>query len=1216
MKPASLGFLFAFAALVSTTAPAQTVKRLKDVNTSLNRPARPLLNSIYSSNWISKPSPDGRVLFQGSNDAAGFELWMTDGTDDGTVLVADIVPGTLNSNPRDFVWADTGWFFVCDYYIGATELCFSDGTNAGTKLVKDINPTYLGSSYPSYLTWLPPYLYFSANDGTNGTELWRTDGTSAGTVRLTQKTTYQAPGTTIPSQSTDPRYLIAFNGNIYYQAEAATPGSLAPLGAAAGIELYRWNTTSNAQELVLDLWAGGNTSDSNPGPFTEWNGRLWFAADAAGMIGRELWSSDGTPAGTLLYKDINPGAKDSNPQNMVATPNGVFFSATQVTGTSNIVLNYELHWVNVFGEFLIADLNGVGNNTSSYPSYLTAIGNRVFFDATVAGAHELWTSDGAATTKVATFANPTPHNLLVAGTRLFFTATGSAGTELYSYDTVGQVFGLVKDLVPGSPSGAFDMAFGYLPDAGVLFAAQDVNNGTPELWLTSPQATGTALVKKTGPTSSFPQGFIRVGNSMYFSAEDGTSGRELWLSNGTTATTTRVADIAAGPASGLGLLGAGEALGGVLNNVLYFGGDDSTNPGRNLWRTDGTTAGTFKLKELDAAGGGYPQGFVATPNRIFFTAQTAADGRELWVTDGTAPGTQMLPVAAGSGSGGAQFITPFKNGILYMARRDQGGNDFDLEPYFSDGTAVGTVALGETTPGVFPGTPPSWFVNFTDRAFFVANNPTSGREIYMTDGTPQNTAVWKELAPGTGSYDPRLVGKVGQWFVFAYNTGSGFKLYASDGNATHALIQLATVEPVLSAPDEVVFYNGSLYFLGKQGALGVSIWRTDGSPGGTVAVTAPFGGAAVTDFKYLSPTPRGVFFWARTGPNQGFEPFATDGTPEGSVKLAEIVPSPASALPKTPTRFAALGETIFFAAQDTLEDVEPYTAEIDKSAPEVTYELAGTMGNNGWFTSDVEVLWTVNDPESPIVATTNCASTSVTNDGTQMVCCTAKSLGGTTTACAPVKRDAVKPSIGCPSGITREATSPQGAVVTFSGIVGSDAQDPNVTVTSNPQSGSLFSLGTTKVIARAVDAAGNVSTCDFNVEVDDTNPPTLTCPHDVDQRATSPSGATVDFKAVATDIVETNPSILYTPAPGAVFPVGSTTVDVEARDGFGNSTTCSFMVNVTMGGAGGSGGGGGKTMTKGCGCGATDPISLAAFALAALQVARRRQKNRVRSMPE
>lgn len=88
----------------------------------------------------------------------------------------------------------------------------------------------------------------------------------------------------------------------------------------------------------------------------------------------------------------------------------------------------------------------------------------------------------------------------------------------------------------------------------------------------------------------------------------------------------------------------------------------------------------------------------------------------------------------------------------------------------------------------------------------------------------------------------------------------------------------------------------------------------------------------------------------------------------------------------------------------------------DSTSPIITPTVTGTLGNNGWYTGDVVVSWSVNDPESSVSASTGCDTTSVTTDTAGVTfTCTATSGGGTNTQSVTVKRDATAPSVSCGS---------------------------------------------------------------------------------------------------------------------------------------------------------------------------------------------------------
>ena len=125
---------------------------------------------------------NGTLFFTANDGTTGDELWKSDGTAAGTVLVKDINPGTGGSSPVYLTNVNGTLFFAANDGTHGIELWKSDGTAAGTVLVKDIRPGVPAAPTPTNLTNVNGTLFFAANDGTTGVELWKSDGTAAGTV--------------------------------------------------------------------------------------------------------------------------------------------------------------------------------------------------------------------------------------------------------------------------------------------------------------------------------------------------------------------------------------------------------------------------------------------------------------------------------------------------------------------------------------------------------------------------------------------------------------------------------------------------------------------------------------------------------------------------------------------------------------------------------------------------------------------------------------------------------------------------------------------------------------------------------------------------------------------------------------------------------------------------------------------------------------------------
>jgi hypothetical protein len=204
---------------------------------------------------------------------------------------------------------------------------------------------------------------------------------------------------------------------------------------------------------------------------------------------------------------------------------------------------------------------------------------------------------------------------------------------------------------------------------------------------------------------------------------------------------------------------------------------------------------------------------------------------------------------------------------------------------------------------------------------------------------------------------------------------------------------------------------------------------------------------------------------------------------------------PVMCTPASGSTFAYGSTTVACQATDAAQNASAaqFTVTVtDATAPVVMPVVAGTMGENGWYISDVALSWNVVDPESAVASTVGCDAASVSSDGAAFIfTCTATSAGGVTSQSVTVRRDASRPLLDLPAGVSAEAASPAGTRLNYAATA-HDRLSGVAAVSCLPLSGALFPLGTTIVNCTARDNAGLVSSGAFAVMVQDTIAPVIT----------------------------------------------------------------------------------------------------------------------------
>jgi ELWxxDGT repeat protein len=779
----------------------------------------------------SNITPVGEVVyFTASTFDHGNELWKSDGTAEGTVLVKDIIPGPTGSQYRHFeAVGDTLYFQAISPTTGVPELWKSDGTEAGTMVVRFHDAG--GPWSPYNLTNVDGKLFFIGMTPANGRELWTSDGTAAGTVMVKDIVTgfgdaFADFNLGPISTATPLPYFTAVGSTLYFIATNQSSYS-------SGRELWKSDGTAAGTVVVKDIRSGspGTFDLSQPDPqLTAVGDTLYFvAADLTN--GAELWKTDGSEMGTVMVKNITPGGGST------------FFS------TTHKLVNFA--------------------------------GSLYFTRAAAVSMTQLWTSDGSSggTQMVVEFQATNANELTVAGERMYFSAS-SPGVQLSLWSSNGTALGTAK--VRNFSASSFPATLGLVASGdAVYFSTQDFAGGY-ELWKSDGTLTGTAILRDIypGTRSSNPVGLADAEGTLYFAADDGAHGFELWATDGSFATTRLVRDIREGTASFSLLSGYAE-----LNGMLLFAGNNGVT-GTELWRTDGTAAGTQLVANLrPGSQSSYPFYFKRFGSSVYFvSANTEFSTTELWRTDGTGPGTVRLANIS-EYLQSQPFFTEL-NGALYLRGRI---GESGAELLRIDDTGLSLVK--DIRPGP-DASAPSWLTVAGGKLFFAADVYPYGNELWVSDGTEAGTMLVKDIRPDSlGSLDIPYAVEVDGLLYFAADDGEhGRELWRSDGTAD-GTVMVADLHAESSEVHGLVNVAGTLYFKATDGVTGWQIWKL--APGAAAPEPLkPIGDGTFTPGSLVNVN--GMLFFTAVDEEHGRELWKSDGTEAGTVLVKDIVAGPNS----------------------------------------------------------------------------------------------------------------------------------------------------------------------------------------------------------------------------------------------------------------------------------------------------------------------------------
>jgi len=364
-------------------------------------------------------------------------------------------------------------------------------------------------------------------------------------------------------------------------------------------------------------------------------------------------------------------------------------------------------------------------------------------------------------------------NAVQKGGDIYFVAQSDATSSgLYKTDgTTGNTI-----LLEGGSNAYISMILGVLGDEILYIAGNAFSGEQPALYKTTGDPGAGEFVIDYNQNNDFLIAYpmhIVMDNVLYFYGAEGNTGYELWRTDGTAAGTYLVKDINPGIESSILFTAEKNQFFTELNGYIYFGAAEPVN-GAELWRTDGTEAGTTMVANIDpstpqiAQMGSNPAYFCTYNNAVYFSAYRPVDGRELWKTDGTSAGTVLVKdLAAGDGS---PTNLMEHNGSLYFSAYYP---DQNYTLYKSNGTAAGTNAIRQPDNGGPITAPGDAFVSFKGKLFFSADNG-QGSNIWYTDGTAAGTNFLPDTPDAIYSYPMNLLATTNYLYFTAVVSETGF----------------------------------------------------------------------------------------------------------------------------------------------------------------------------------------------------------------------------------------------------------------------------------------------------------------------------------------------------------------------------------------------------------------------------------------------------------
>ncbi len=826
-----------------------------------------------------------QTFFIAGDPVHGRELWRSDGTADGTRLVADFCPGGCSTAIRLLATSGDLLYFAMDGGLWKT-----DGTDAGTSFIsrpaEDFQPFYHGEGVV-----LDDKLLFIVNDADFRRFLWTSDGTAEGTRSLG-----------VDFEATVGRIDLTVVGDrvFFFTNEYA-----------GDVELWSSDGTPEGTEPITTVCVDCHNVPTHLTPLGD---RLFFAADD-GVHGREPWISDGTAEGTRMLADLNPGNLGSNTLAVAVLGDQLYGLVGSQCSRGGCFFRSD---GTPEGTAYVPELYPP---TLGRPIQVATAGSTLYLNVRDA-MDELWAIGGlGGPARLGTHGSI--HLFGEAQGSLLYRTFGTSGA-LRATDGTAATTRLLADDVNVSLVAAAD-------DRTLLTTQRFVDGDytEPEPWVTDGTTAGTQLLRDLHPptSDSDPEQMTAWGDTVaWVGKQDGTQLFAVW----------QLADSAAVPLA--------EDLYphpmAVAQDRLYAGtfrAGTTEGPGLLLFEPDGSS----RTIVVDRS----PSEMVPFGNRLLFG--TDAPGQALWSTDGTQDGTDMILDVFPLWGGPCQILcpgpypepapnhlTPLGDRMLFVAFESEDGPG---QLWSTDGSAEGSRVLREfqLAPelGIYPAfDSPSDLTRVGDLVYFTAYDRPTGREVWRTDGTAEGTRIVAEVTPDGSGAEPTLLTA---WqpltgppsvsspnAVWVVRDEDGDKLLrSSTAGPPSATLIVDFGDPDIGGPGsrvhELVASGDLLYLAVTTPAAGRELWVSDGFLQGTRLIDLRTDNPRGSGVAHLTPIPGGIYFAAAGSAGDGFEPWISNGTSVGTTLISDLNPGPSASDPGPGTLVRTeLGDRLYFAADN------------------------------------------------------------------------------------------------------------------------------------------------------------------------------------------------------------------------------------------------------------------------------------------------------------